>query len=318
MPLLMNESSNTRQAIQRIGQSFGDYTFYHVLAEGGMGIILEAEHKVIRRKVALKIVSPKYAARNGYSTELIDTFMHEARVLGAIDHPNVITLYDAGLVGQCPFMAMRLVGGGDLGTRVANYGPLSDELALRIMRDLAAGVNAMHLAGFIHRDIKPANVLLEANGTPRLSDFGLAVTLGETVNGMIIAGTPSYLAPEQISGSPLDERTDVYALGATIFFAITGQPPFVGSTPEETIQLVRDATKPPTARFLRPNVNKHLSMIIRRAMIRDPEKRYKDASEIEHDCRAVLDGNEPEYAHIGQKKRKTFFGAIVSRARTVF
>ena len=314
----MNDSSNTRQAIQRIGQSFGDYTFYHILAEGGMGIILEAEHKVIGRKVALKIVSPKYAARNGYSPELIDTFMHEARVLGAIDHPNVITLFDAGLVGQCPYMAMRLVGGGDLGTRVVNYGPLSDEAALPMMRDLAAGVHAVHLAGFVNRDIKPANILLEkSNGTPRLTDFGLAMPVGELPNGTTIAGTPSYLAPEQISGAQLDERTDIYALGATMFFAITGHPPFAGSTPEDTIQLVREATKSPTARFLKPNVNKHLATIVRRAMARDPDKRYKDASEIEHDCRAVLDGNEPEYALIGQKKRKTFFGSIVSRARAV-
>jgi serine/threonine protein kinase len=313
----MNESTSFKQAIQRIGQSFGDYTFYHILAEGGMGIILEAEHKVIGRKVALKIVSPKYAARNGYSPELIDTFMHEARVLGAINHPNVITLYDAGLVGQCPFMAMRLVGGGDLGTRVANFGPLSDELALRIMRDCASGVHAMHLAGFINRDIKPGNILLETNDTPRLTDFGLAIPVNEQPTGSTIAGTPSYLAPEQITGAKIDARTDIYALGATMFYAITGQAPFAGSTPEDTIQLVRDATRQPTARHLRPNVNKHLATIIRRAMILDPEKRYKDASEIEHDCRAVLDGNEPEYALIGQKKRKTFFGSIVSRARAV-
>ena len=313
----MTETSNIKQAMQKIGQSFGDYTFYHILAEGGMGIILEAEHKVIRRKVALKIVSPKYAARNGYSPELVDTFMHEARVMGAIDHPNVITLYDAGMVGQCPFMAMRLVGGGDLGTRVSNFGPLSDELALRIMRDCAAGIHAMHAAGFINRDIKPANILLETNGTPRLTDFGLAIAKQEQVDSTTIAGTPAYLAPEQITGGKLDERTDIYALGATMYFAVTGQAPFSGSTPEETIQAVRDATKQPTARISRPNINKHLATIIRRAMTRDPDKRYKDTSEIEHDCRAVLNGEEPEYAQIGAKKRKTFFGSIVSRARAV-
>lgn len=313
----MNDLNSAKQAIQRIGQSFGDYTFYHILAEGGMGIILEAEHKVIHRKVALKIVSPKYAARNGYSPELIDTFMHEARVLGAIDHPNVITLFDAGLVGQCPYMAMRLVGGGDLGTRVANFGPLGDELALRILRDCAAGIHAMHLAGYINRDIKPANILLETNGIPRLTDFGLAIPINEQPVGTVIAGTPSYLAPEQINGGQLDARTDVYAIGATMYYSITGQAPFAGSTPEDTIQLVRDATRQPTTRHLRPNVNKHLATIIRRAMALDPEKRYKDASEIEHDCRAVLDGNEPEYALIGNKKRKTFFGSIMGRARAV-
>jgi serine/threonine protein kinase len=309
----MNDSTSIKQAVQRIGQSFGDYTFFHILAEGGMGIILEAEHKVIKRKVALKIVSPKYAARNGYSPELVDTFMHEARVLGAIDHPNVITLYDAGLVGQCPFMAMRLVGGGDLGTRVANFGPLNDELSLRIMRDLASGIHAMHLAGYINRDIKPANVLLETNGTPRLTDFGLAIPIHEQVASTVIAGTPSYLSPEQASCATIDFRSDLYALGATMFFAVTGQPPFSASTPEETVQLVRQSTRIPTTRVLKPGINKHLATIIRRAMAYEPDKRYKDALEIEHDCAAVLDGREPEYALIGQRRRKSFFSSIVSR-----
>ncbi len=313
----MTDTSNIKQAMQRMGQSFGDYTFYHILAEGGMGIVLEAEHKVIRRKVALKIVSPKYAAKNGYSPELVDTFMHEARILGAIDHRNVITLYDAGLVGQCPFMAMRLVGGGDLGTRVSHHGVLSDELALRIMRDCAAGLHAIHGAGFINRDIKPANILLETDGTPRITDFGLAIPKSDQPGGTTIAGTPSYLAPEQITGSKLDERTDIYALGATMFFSVTGKPPFSGESPEETIQQVRDATRQPTTKHARPNIKPQLATIIRRAMAIDPEKRYKDASEIEHDCRAVLNGEEPEYANIGQRKRKTFFGSIVSRARAV-
>jgi serine/threonine protein kinase len=313
----MNDSTNIKQAVQRIGQSFGDYTFYHILAEGGMGIILEAEHKVIKRKVALKIVSPKYAARNGYNPELVDTFMHEARILGAIDHPNVITLYDAGQVGQCPYMAMRLVGGGDLGTRVANFGPLNDELTLRIMRDLAAGIHAMHAAGFINRDIKPANVLLETNGTPRLTDFGLAIPMSEQPQGTTIAGTPSYLSPEQAACGKIDLRSDIYALGATMFFAVTGQPPFSAATPEETVQLVRESTRIPTTRTVKPGINKHLATIIRRAMAHEPDKRYKDAQEIEHDCRAVLEGQEPEYALIGQKKRKNFFSSIVSRARTL-
>ncbi len=313
----MGETSNIKHAVQKIGQSFGDYTFYHILAEGGMGIILEAEHKAIGRKVALKIVSPKYAARNGYSPELIDTFMHEARVLGAIDHPNVITLYDAGLVGQCPYMAMRLVQGGDLGSRVAHRGALSDDSALRLMRDAAAGLHAVHLTGYINRDIKPANILIDGEDTPRLTDFGLAFKRSDQPDSATIAGTPAYLAPEQITGGRIDERTDVYALGATMFFAVTGKPPYAGDTPEETIRQVRDATRQPTARHARPNIKPQLATIIRRAMALAPDKRYSDASQIEHDCRCVLAGEEPEYANIGQRKRKTFFGSFVNRARAI-
>lgn len=310
-------SSSARRAVQNAAQRFGSYLFTHIIAEGGMGVIFAAEHALIGRKVALKIVNPKYAAREGYSPDLIESFLHEARVMGSVDHPHVVTLYDAGVVGQCPFLAMRLVVGGDLGSQVANHGPLDVRQSLELLRACALGLKAVHVAGWVNRDFKPANVLLERDLTPRITDFGLAVHVGTQPPVDHIAGTPCYLAPEQIDGRPLDQRCDLYALGATIFFAACGQMPFAADTPEATIATIRAAQQPPTLfPEARDPYQRGLSMIVERAMAIDPERRYQDALEIVHDCEMALNGGEPEYALIGSKsrRRKTLFGLLRDRS----
>ena len=310
----MTDNSASRRATGGLGQTFGNYTFFHILAEGGMGVIFEAEHSIIHRKVALKIVSPKYAAREGFSPQLIDVFMHEAKVMGAVDHPNVVTLYDAGIVGQCPFLAMKLVTGGDLQGQVIKHGPLSADHALRLLRDCASGLQAVHAAGYISRDIKPANILIENNGNPRLSDFGVAVRIDAIPDDNMIAGTPSYLAPEQIHHQTLDLRSDLYSLGATFWYLVTGKAPFDGGSPEEILSLLMTATSAPPLDLGGSPKAKGLTQIIHHAMAFDPEKRYKNCDDIIHDCQAVLDGGEPDYALIGQKRKRTFFGSIIDRA----
>ncbi len=297
-------------------QNFGPYRCLHVIAEGGMGVVIAAEHEIIGRTVALKIVNPKYAAQEGYRQELIDQFLHEARVLGVIEHVNVVTLYDAGVVGQCPYLALRMVGGGDLGSRILRHGPLAGSEALRLMADCASGLRAVHQAGWVSRDLKPGNILLDKDLSPRLIDFGLAVPVGSTPPHEFIAGTPAYMAPEQITGHVLDERTDLYALGAAMFFALTGREPYQAETPELTVLAVRGAVNAPGLQAARQDVEPHLAAIIDKAMAPQPDRRYKDALEIVHDCESVLNGGEPEYALIGAKsrRRKSFIGAILDRA----
>ena len=309
----MTDTSSSRRSTVGLGQTFGNYTFFHILAEGGMGVIFEAEHNAIHRRVALKIVSPKYAAREGFSPQLIELFLAEAQVMGAIEHPNVVTLYDAGVVGQCPYLAMKLVTGGDLQNQVMRHGPLREEQALRMLAGTAAGVGAIHAAGFLNRDIKPANILLEANGNPRVSDFGVALRKDEVTADQQIAGTPSYLAPEQIHNQKIDERADIYSLGGTFWYACTGKAPFDGGSPEEILSLLMTASDPPPLDLGNSPKAKGLVRIIMHAMAFDPEKRYKNCDEIVHDCEAVLDGGEPEYAQIGQRKRRGFLGSILDR-----
>ncbi len=314
---MSDDSSHSRRGTSGVGQTFGNYTFFHILAEGGMGVIFEAEHNAIKRKVALKIVSPKYAAREGFSAKLIDEFLREARVMGAIEHPNVVTLYDAGVVGQCPFIAMKLVTGGDLQSHVLKHGPVREEQALILLRDCAAGLGAVHSAGFISRDIKPANILMEANGNPRISDFGVAVPIGEIATDNLIAGTPSYLAPEQVHNQSLDLRSDLYSLGATFWYVTTGKVPFDGGSPEEILSHLMVATEAPHLDLGSNSKAKGLTRIILHAMAFQPEKRYKNADEIVHDCQTVLAGGEPEYAQIGQKRKRTFLGSILDRATSL-
>lgn len=311
-----SSSSSRRAMIQTIAQRFGSYLFTHIIAEGGMGVIFAAEHAQIGRKVALKIVNPKYAAREGYSPDLIEAFLHEARVMGSVDHPNVVTLYDAGVVGQCPFLAMRLVAGGDLGSHVVTHGPLDARQGLELLHACALGLKAVHAAGWVNRDFKPANVLLERDLVPRITDFGLAVRVGTQPAADHIAGTPCYLAPEQVDGRGLDQRCDLYALGATVFFAVSGQMPFAAESPEATILAIRAAQQPPVLfPETRDQAQRGLAMIVERAMAIDPEKRYQDALEIVHDCEMTLNGGEPEYALIGSKsrRRKTLFGLLRDR-----
>ena len=314
---MTEDSSPSRRGTSGLGQTFGNYTFFHILAEGGMGVIFEAEHNAIKRKVALKIVSPKYAAREGFSAKLIDEFLHEARVMGAIDHPNVVTLYDAGVVGQCPFLAMKLVGGGDLQSQIMKHGPLRDDAALLLFRNCAAGLGAIHAAGYLNRDIKPANILMETNGNPRISDFGVAISVGVLPADNMIAGTPSYLAPEQIHNQGLDTRSDIYSLGATFWYTTTGKVPFDGTSPEEILSHLMTATQPPHLDLGSTPKAKGLTRIILHAMEFQPEKRYKNTEEIIHDCEAVMAGGEPEYAQIGQKRKRTFLGSILDRATSL-
>lgn len=310
-----DQSSSKRRAV--LGQTFGSYTFYHVIAEGGMGVIFEARHNATGRRIALKVVNPKYAAKEGFSPALVETFLAEARVMAAIEHPHVVTLYDAGVVGQCPYLAMRLVPGGDLAERIQKHGPMTDLTeVLTLMAGIADGVGAFHQAGYLNRDIKPANILLELDGSPRIADFGLAIPLGQANDGDGIAGTPSYLAPEQVRQEALTVQSDLFALGATLFFAVTGRPPFDGPTPEAIAAEVAQAVAPPFVDLGDHPQAQGLATIIRHCMEIAPADRYRNAGEVVADCRAVLAGRNPEFSGGRQRRRTANFLANLFKPGT--
>ena len=291
------------------GKLFGAYTLRRIIAEGGMGVVIEAEHNVIKRLVALKTVSPKYAAREGFKLALMDTFMRDARILGKIDHPNVLPIYDAGTVGHCPFMAMRLVTGGDLQTWVTSHGPVSDEIALRVAHDVGSGLKAIHAAGFLHRDIKPLNILIESDWQVFICDFGLALPKGQKPSGDSIAGTPCYLPPEQIRNEDIDERADLYALGATLFYSVTGQPPFTGDQPAEILGQILQSHQPPNPKSHVPNLDDRIAAIITRAMGMNLVDRYANLDEFMGDCASVLADGTPDYA-LRKRSKRSLFGSI--------
>ena len=210
------------------GDDFSGYRIERRLGRGGMGILYLAVEPGLDRHVALKLIAPEAAADEVFARR----FAEESRIAAAIEHPNVVPIYAAGEEGGIPYIAMRYVGGSDLGKRIAAEGRLDPAEAVALIAQVGNGLDAIHAAGLVHRDVKPANVLLAGGAGDThayITDFGVARNVstesGLTQTGRFV-GTLDYVAPEQISGEPIDARVDVYALGCMLFKLLTGQVPF--------------------------------------------------------------------------------------------
>lgn len=254
----------------------GSYRLVEQLGEGGMGIVWHAEQTTLGRPAAVKIIRPELAADPNFRRR----FTSEARAAAAIEHPNVVTVYDAGEDG-CLYLAMALIDGGDLGELLQYEGPLRPDDAVAIILQVCDGLEAAHEAGLVHRDVKPANVLLAADGSRAyITDFGIAKNLdGSTAtNTANLVGTLDYLAPEQIEGTTVDARTDVYAVGCVLYEALTGHVPFEREgAPARMWAKVSEA--PPRASE-HAAVPAALDEVIMRAMAKDPLERYQSPAEL--------------------------------------
>ncbi len=212
----------------RPGDVLGDYEILAVAGEGGMGVVYKARQRSLERTVALKVIRPDL----GSDPEFNERFLREARLAASVQHPHVVTVYDAGHVDGRLFLAMQWVDGRDLQQTLEHDGPLPVERAVQIVSQLAGALDAVHAVGLVHRDVKPGNVLIgkiAENDQAYLTDFGVARPLEDaasiTKSGSVI-GTVGYMAPEQIQGLEPDARSDLYALGCLFFQAIAGSPPF--------------------------------------------------------------------------------------------
>jgi len=267
----------------------GPYVLERELARGGMGVVYLARHEMLDRPVALKFVLGGGAASEG----ALKRFLFEARSAARLRHPNVVAIHDVGEVGGHPYLAMDLVEGDSLADRIERDGPLAPKAAARIGEKLARALAYAHGRSLLHRDVKPANVLLDAAGEPHLTDFGLAKDVDEpgtlTQTGQVV-GSPPYMPPEQATGDSerVDRRADVYALGATLYEALTGRPPFSGPTVLHVIRSVveRDPRPPST---LRPDVDRDLETIVLKCLEKDPDRRYPTASALAADLRRYAD-----------------------------
>ena len=261
----------------RLGTDLGSYHIEAVLGRGGMGVVYLAEHARLGRKVALKIVAPGYSD----DARLRARFIRESKMAAALDHPNILPIYEADEAEGVLFIAMRLVEGADLATRLRD-GPLPPRQALHLLAQVAAALDAAHARGLIHRDVKPANVLIAAAAGPDgtdhayLTDFGLTKRGGSESSLTAVgafAGTLAYIAPEQVEGRDVDGRSDQYSLAAMAFECLTGRVAFERDTDIALAMAhVRDA--PPSAHGLRAELPDAVDDVLARAMAKKPDDRY--------------------------------------------
>jgi serine/threonine protein kinase len=254
-----------------------------------MGVVYKARQRGLKRLVAVKVIrsgaeaGPKELAR----------FRREAEALGDVPHPNIVQIFEIGEYEGQPFIALEYVEGGSL-ARKLNGSPWRARRAAALVETLARTMHTAHQAGLVHRDLKPANVLLKADGTPKISDFGLVKRLDDQLSltaSEAIMGTPSYMAPEQAQGKAkrVGPAADIYALGAILYQLLSGRPPFKGETPMETImEILSEDPVPP--RQLNSKVPRDLEAICLKCLEKEPGRRYQSGRSLAEDLRRFLAG----------------------------
>jgi WD40 repeat protein len=256
---------------------------YHIrrlLGEGGMGAVYEAEHRVMQRPVALKVINRAYTA----NPAAVERFRREVRAAARLSHPNIVTTHDAEDAGDSHFLVMEYVEGVSLARRVKERGPLPVAEACDYVRQAALGLQHAHERGMVHRDVKPGNLILCPDGTVKLLDFGLAMLTAERGGSLtdtnVIMGTPDFMAPEQAENPrTADGRADVYGLGCTLYYLLTGRVPYPAET--SLLKLLAHREQPlPSIRAVRPEVPKELEAVLARLLAKTPEDRYQTPSEV--------------------------------------
>ena len=271
-----------------VPRPFGDYVLEAEIARGGMGVVYRARQLSLNRTVALKMILTGQLA----SAPDIARFRAEAEAAANLVHPNILPVFEVGEHDGQQFFSMKLAAGGSLAGRVAELVTRPREAAALIAR-LAGTVHFAHLRGILHRDLKPANVLFDTDGTPYVTDFGLAKRLqgnsGLTQSGVMV-GTPSYMSPEQArSDKTLTTATDVYSLGVILYELLTGRPPFRTASPIDTIRQVLEV-EPDSPRVLNPHIDRDLAAITLRCLQKLPQARYESAAALADDLERWLSG----------------------------
>jgi pSer/pThr/pTyr-binding forkhead associated (FHA) protein len=262
-----------------LGSVFAGCRVEELISHGDMGVVYRAEELALQRPVALKLILPEYSRDERFR----ERFRRESKIAAAIDHPNVIPVFDAGDQGGVLYIMMRLVEGTDLRALIATKGGHIDPLRVaRIVRQVGAALDAAHARGMLHRDIKPSNVLIARRDHVYLSDFGLAkqATAADALTrGQTIVARAEYVAPEQILNEPVDARADIYALGCLLYEALTGEAPFATWTGGPGALAHLDAPRP-TPSDVRPEVPRGFDDVVHRAMATDPSERYMSAGDL--------------------------------------
>lgn len=267
----------------------GEYLLLEPIGAGGMGQVYKAEHRTMNRKVALKVLSDRIAGRR----DILEQFYSEIRAVAQLMHPNIVTAFDAGSDDdgdkQTHYLVMELVNGEVLSQQVRQHGSLSSSEAVNVLEQAAAALAYAHSMGIVHRDIKPSNMMLSRDGCLKILDFGLAmVSKGaakQTQENMFL-GTPEYMSPEQIENADLvDGRSDLYSLGATLFFLLTGRAMFTGKKMQVATAQLRQ--RPPALTMLRPDIDLRLDAVFQKLVAKSPADRYESADALLEDLQEM-------------------------------
>jgi len=279
--LITNFQSKVLLSGKHQGFILGPYKVMELIGKGGMGRIFLAEHVSLHRRVAIKVLQSEKAKNH----ELLQRFYREARAVAALDHPNIVKIFDVNEEAGSHFLVMEYVSGRTLKQIMTAKGPLPYQKAVRYIIKTATGLKHAHEKGFVHRDIKPDNIIVSTEGNVKILDMGLARSLngdGDNLTKMLnpnaVYGSVDYISPEQSIGGTVDARSDLYSLGATLFAMITGAPPFSGTAAQ--ILVSHQLTKVPDLSRLVPAVPAQLSAIVAKLMAKQPEKRYRSAAEV--------------------------------------
>ncbi|MCA8920498.1 MAG: protein kinase [Planctomycetes bacterium] len=259
------------------GTTLGGCRIDGFLGMGGMAAVYRAEQLGLERLVAVKVLSQQLTR----DPKQVEQFMREARALAKVEHPNIVRIYGVGQEEGLHFLVVQLVAAGSLRDLLERDGRLSTERAFKAARELCLGLGAAHKAGIVHRDVKPDNILVGSDGALLLTDFGLARMADDPTQSMggRIQGTPHYIPPEQVDGRPVDARADLYSLGATLYHALTGAPPFEAKSAYELIlKHVGEPIVPPHERC--DEVPEPLSRVVCRLLEKDPQDRYPDTEAV--------------------------------------
>jgi serine/threonine protein kinase len=254
------------------GSTIAGYQVDHVVGAGGIGILYQARQLRLNRPVALKLVDPEVAS----DAVIRERLRREARTVAALDHPNVVPLYEAGEENGTVYIATRWVEGTELGALIRRDGPMEPARAARIAAQIGSALEVAHEKGLVHRDVKASNVIVTPEDHVYLTDFGLAKRAG-TASGLTgmdqMLGTIDYVAPEQIEGNDPDARGDVYGLACVLFEMLTGTPPFGDQKGGMAKMWAHVNAEPPSVLQRRPEVPPALDEVIRQAMAKAPDAR---------------------------------------------